>query len=352
MGKVVYFPQQSPLCRCQSRLQHWASTIRKGSCMCCLVSIIAHRIIWAIKNHSESIIGEQLRVLCIELGSRTKGATSEGRARISSRVKLYSFASLYRASSRTMRRFRAWSVFVCCREERIERAAAWRRKPSTYTLQSAWYIIVGCYKLTYFLHQLDIRRCEPIDFRCEPSVRRCELGIWRCEAVDFRCEHGVRRCEPVNFRCEHGVRRCEPVDFRFEPVDFRFELVVRRFELVVRRCKLGIWWLECTNIVGLSIYLSQQFLSEWFDSVIRRGGSKWKRAGIRATSNSLWLRRHCLRVVRWEWCSDKACDLRTDITHHWVCSSHQSTFCCPRHPWSKDWPFLSLHSLCFLSKPR
>ena len=34
--------------------------------MCCLVSVFANQIIWAIKNHSQSVIGEQLRVLCHE----------------------------------------------------------------------------------------------------------------------------------------------------------------------------------------------------------------------------------------------------------------------------------------------
>lgn len=109
-------------------------------------------------------------------------------------------------------------LFVCCREERIERAAASSRRLSTYALQRASHVSIGCYKLTYFL----------------------------------RCELGIRRCEPIAFWCE----------------------------LVIRRLELDIRWLECTNVVGLSIYLSQQFLSEWFNSVITQGGSEWKRAGI------------------------------------------------------------------------
>ena len=36
--------------------------------MCCLVSVLLHRIIRAVKNQSQSVIGEQLHVFCIELG--------------------------------------------------------------------------------------------------------------------------------------------------------------------------------------------------------------------------------------------------------------------------------------------
>jgi len=68
MGEVVYVPQQIPLRLRQCHLQHWVYTIRMRSFMCCLVSVISHRTIRAIKNHSQSVIGEQLRVLCIEPG--------------------------------------------------------------------------------------------------------------------------------------------------------------------------------------------------------------------------------------------------------------------------------------------
>lgn len=115
-------------------------------------------------------------------------------------------------------------------------------------------------------------------------------------------------------------------------------------------CELVIQWLEWTNVMGLSIYLSQQFLSEWFNVGIMQGSSEWKQAGICAKSNSLWLQKYCLWVVHWARCSDKAC--RLQVTHHLVCSSHQSTFCCPRHLQSKDWPFPLLHSLCFPLKPQ
>jgi hypothetical protein len=67
-------------------------------------------------------------------------------------------------SSRTMWRFRAWSVLVCCRGEWTKRAAASSQKPLTYAFQSARQVAVGFCKLTYLSNKLAFNNISPLTF--------------------------------------------------------------------------------------------------------------------------------------------------------------------------------------------